>query len=201
MVRTSRRGEEYRSLGALLLLMAVLAVGVVTSCGGGGGGSDGELCDQCGDSPDGPCQSTVLVDPNDPNAPECTRPVVTDPETGQCRVALACRRKVDSGQRRCYPLVAVGGDVDYQFRCDGSRPGGTPGPPPTVTPTPEPTATAQQSCGNGAVEGTEQCDGGVGNATCGTQGCTPPGGSLSCNPLTCKFDYSLCFSGGAGCRN
>ncbi|MEB2286011.1 MAG: hypothetical protein B6D46_14790 [Polyangiaceae bacterium UTPRO1] len=198
MVRTTIRLQGYRSLAALLLLLAVMAAGVVTSCGGGGGGgSDGGLCSQCGDSPDGPCIPSITISPGS-GQPQCTRP--PDANTGTCAVELTCRRKVDSAQRRCYPLAPGGSDVDYQFRCDGSRPGGTPGPPPTVTPTPEPTATVQQTCGNGIVEGTEQCDGGVGNATCGSQGCTPPGGILSCNPQTCRFDYSLCNSGGAGCR-
>ncbi|MCC6764697.1 MAG: hypothetical protein IT293_08545 [Deltaproteobacteria bacterium] len=196
MARTSGGIEAYRSLGAALLVMAVLAVGVITSCGGGGGGSDGGLCDQCGESPDGPCVPSVTISPG-AGQPQCTQTV--DPDTGTCVVQLTCRRKVDSGQRRCYPLAPGGADVDYQFRCDDSRPGGTPGPAPTFTPTPAPTATVQQSCGNGTVEGTEECDGGVGNETCGTRGCSPPGGSLSCSTFTCKFDFSLCISGGAGC--
>jgi hypothetical protein len=190
MARTSRRLEGYRSLGVLLALMAVLTVGLIASCGGGGGSSNGELCDQCGDDPDGPCQSTVLVDPNDSDSPECTRPKVTDEATGQCRVALACRRKVDSGQRRCYPLVVFGGDVDYQFRCDGSRPGGTPGPAPTPTLSPSPGPTSTAICGDGIVQGSEFCDSpSLNGQTCESQGCG--GGILSCS-VVCTFNFSSC---------
>lgn len=196
MARMARGIEAYRSLGALLLVMAVLAVGIITSCGGGGGGSDGELCDQCGDSPDGPCVPSITISPGE-GQPQCTRPV--DPSTGTCVVELTCRRRVDSGQRRCFPLAPGGADVDYQFRCDGSRPGGTPGPARTATPTPDPTATVQQTCQNGIREGSEECDQtDLGGETCGTKGCSPPGGILSCS-IACTFNYALCTSGGIGC--
>lgn len=193
MARTSAGFEAYRSLGALLLVMAVLAAGVITSCGGGGGGgSNGELCDQCGDDPDGPCQTTVLVDPNDPHAPSCSLPVITDPSTGQCRVALECRRKVDSGQRRCYPKLGFGQDspVDAQFRCDGSRPGGTPGPAPTPTLSPSPGPTSTSICGNGVIESGEDCEAGnLNGESCTSLSCGI--GSLGCS-VNCKFNFSGC---------
>lgn len=186
MARTSRGVEGYRSLGVLLALMAVFAVGLVASCGGGGGGSDGGLCDQCGDDPDGPCQPTVEVEPG-PKAPQpCNSPGATAP----CTVSLTCRRKVDSGQRRCYPLAPGGADVDYQFRCDGSRPGGTPGPAatPTFTPSPGPTSTA--ICGNGIVEGSEDCDlTNLDGQSCESQQCGF--GILSCS-VVCTFNFSGC---------
>ncbi len=195
MAYIGRQIQEFRSLWMLLLVVAVLSAGVITSCGGGGGGggSDGELCDQCGDDPDGPCVDSIVVTPGE-GQPQCTRMV-----EGDCVVDLTCRRKVDEGQRRCFPLAPGGADVDYQFRCDGSRPGGTPGPAPSFTPTPDPTATAAQECRNGVREGTEECDqGDLDSETCGSQGCNPPGGILSCTQ-TCTFNYSACASGGVGC--
>jgi hypothetical protein len=197
MVHDERWVGDSRSLWVLLILVAVFAAGVITSCGGGGGGggSDGELCDQCGDDPDGPCLPSITVVPGD-GQPQCTRPV--DPATGTCVVELACRRKVDSGQRRCYPKAPGGADVDYQFRCDGSRPGGTPKPPePTNTTSPGPTATSvPQTCGNGVREGTEACDSpDLDGETCESKGCG--GGTLSCRVDCGGFNFSLCT--GIGC--
>ncbi len=198
MARTSARFGEYRSLGVLLLVMAVVAGGVITSCGGGGGSSNGGLCEQCGDDPDGPCQTSIVIMPGD-GQPQCTNPV--DPATGTCTVELECRRKVDSGQRRCYPVLpytnVMDRNVDSQFRCDGSRPGGTPGPAPTPTLSPSPGPTSTAICGNGIVEGGEQCDGtNLNGQSCVSQGCG--NGTLSCS-VVCKFNFSLCASFGLGC--
>jgi hypothetical protein len=209
MVHDERRVGDSRSLWVLLILVAVFAAGVITSCGGGGGGggSDGELCDQCGDDPDGPCRPTITivpVVPDDPNdgIPKCVNDI--DATTGECIVELTCRRKVDSGQRRCYPLLDKLTDpqphqnADSQFRCDGSRPGGTPKPPePTNTTSPGPTATAvPQTCGNGIREGTEECDSpDLAGETCESQGCG--GGTLSCQANCQGFNFSLCT--GIGC--
>jgi hypothetical protein len=188
MVHDERRIQDYRSLWVLLIMVAVLAAGVISSCGGGGGGgSDGEICDQCGDDPDGPCIPSFTIVPGD-GQPQCTRPV--DPSTGTCVVELTCRRKVDSGQRRCYPKAPGGADVDYQFRCDGSRPGGTPGPAATETPSPAPTSTVAQTCGNGIREGSEDCDqSDLSGESCVSQDCGT--GILSCS-VACTFNFSLC---------
>ena len=204
MARTERRWQELRSLWLVLLAIGLLAGSVITSCGGGGGGSDGLLCDQCGDDPDGPCVPSITivpVVPDDPNdrIPQCTS---GDPSTGSCTVQLACRRKVDSSQRRCFPVAPGGNDVDYQFRCDGSRPGGTPRPDPTSTPTPEPEPTstsAASTCNNQIREGNEVCDGtDLNNQTCESRNCTLPGGFLSCRVDCAGFNVSNC--NGTGCQ-
>lgn len=202
MARSERRVQEFRSLWVLLIAIGMLAGVVITSCGGSGGGSDGELCNQCGDDPDGPCRPSIIITavvPDDPNdrVPRCTRDI--DPATGTCTVELACRRKVDSSQRRCFPLAPGGNDVDYQFRCDGSRPGGTPRPQPTPTlsPTPETTA-VPQTCNNSMREGTEECDSiDLGGQSCETL-CNSPGGFLSCR-VDCTFSFDNCLAGNAGC--
>ena len=75
MARTSGWIQEYRWLGVLLFMTAVLSAVVITSCGGGGGGgSAGGLCDQCGDDPDGPCMKSfeITVDDTNDRAPGCT---------------------------------------------------------------------------------------------------------------------------------
>lgn len=192
MARTSRGIEEYRSLGVLLVLMAVLAVGLIASCGGGGGGSDGLLCDQCGDDPDGPCVPSITINKVEGDKqPQCTSGSGAD-----CVVRLTCRRKVDEGQRRCYPLAPGGADVDYQFRCDGSRPGGTPGPAPTPTLSPSPGPTSTAVCGDSIVQGDEDCDQtNLGGHSCESEGCGA--GILSC-AVNCTFNFSGCT--GLNCR-
>lgn len=48
-----------------------------------------------------------------------------------------------------------------------------------------------QTCGNGVIEGTEQCDGGnLNGATCSLLG--QGTGSLGCDPLRCRYDTSGC---------
>jgi hypothetical protein len=141
----------------------------------------------------------VIPDDPDDRIPRCTRDI--DVGSGTCVVELACRRKVDSGQRRCFPLAPGGNDVDYQFRCDGSRPGGTPRPEPTVTltPSPDPTATnSAATCNNNIIEGDEVCDGTALNGqSCASQGCVS--GILSCRVDCQGFNVQLCTGIGAGC--
>jgi len=62
------RIDGHKWMGAALLVVAA-CLAVVSSCGqgGGGGSSNGELCDQCGDT-DGPCLATVQVTGNDADA-------------------------------------------------------------------------------------------------------------------------------------
>jgi hypothetical protein len=199
MGRTQLVAEQYRSLGFLLLLVAAVTATIVASCGGGGGSSNGGLCEQCGVSPDGPCQSTAFVLPGATQPEPCPSADSTNPD--HCvSVALICRRKVDSAQQRCYPAPVGATDPanpDFNFRCDGSRPGGTVLPHPTATPTSTPASTSTpisgQVCGNGSVEGTEQCDGGnLNGMTCGDF-CANDGGALLCT--SCVFDFTECTGG------
>ncbi len=73
-------------------------------------------------------------------------------------------------------------------------------PVPSLTPTPAPTAVA--ICGNGIVEGDEQCDGtAFDTSQCLEDFCTcddfcdDAGGTLGCNP-DCTIDFSGCTAGG-----
>lgn len=57
--------------------------------------------------------------------------------------------------------------------------------------------TVSLTCGNGAIEAGEDCDGAaLGGATCASATANAmPNGVLSCSP-TCTFDFSQCSSGG-----
>lgn len=130
---TRTRGE-YGSLVVLLALIACAVTIAVSSCGGGGGGSSGGLCAQCGDT-DGPCQNPFTLSADDTR----TRPSGC-PATGDCTFGLTCLRKLDSAQRRCFPLDQ-NGNLDILYRCDGARPNpNTATPAPTSTPGPTSTA-------------------------------------------------------------
>lgn len=127
--------REARSFAAGMLVLGIVSATTIVSCGGSSDGdSNGGLCEQCGDT-DGPCNiAGATVSGND--RPEgCT----TDP----CDVQLQCVRKVDSGQRRCFPLNPTTDSLDFRYECDGSRPAlvPTPRPEPTATLTPNATAT------------------------------------------------------------
>ena len=58
------------------------------------------------------------------------------------------------------------------------------------------------TCGNGAIDATEECDGkNLHDETCATLGMGA--GMLSCDPVTCSYDTSMCANrpsgmGGAG---
>ena len=141
---TMRRiARGYLSLGVVLGLVVALSM-ALTSCGSGGGGSDGGLCSQCGDDPDGPCLPSVEVD-RGPDAPDpCNSPSTS---SEPCVVNLGCFRKLGSAQRRCFPLVGNTDQAQPQFECDGARANqSTPRPSstPTLTTssTPVPTNTA-----------------------------------------------------------
>ena len=185
--------ERYRTLFFSLLLVVAVAASIISSCGGGGSGPDGGLCSQCGTS-DGPCQSTGFIVPG-ANQPV---PCPTAPAPGPTCVErpLICRRKSNSAQQRCFPAASDDpqSDVDFFFRCDGSRPGGTLVPA-TVTPTTggTPTPASTPVCGNGIAEAGEQCDGAdLRGETCDDL-CIGAGGTLTCNG-----DCTLNFSGCAG---
>lgn len=122
--------RELRSLAAVILLVAGLSATTVTSCGGGGGSPDGKLCQQCGDT-DGPCISPATIDDEE-------RPSFC-PAEGNCQVRLLCVRKLDSGQRRCFPADPASNRLDVDYECDGERP--DPSGNPTTTSTPQPTTT------------------------------------------------------------
>ena len=200
MERVRIIAEEYRSLALLLLLVGAVSGTAIMSCGGGGGSADGGLCSQCGVSPDGPCQAEVFVAPG-PDAPEPCKADVPNPQATCGPIKLLCRRKVDSAQQRCFPLLP-GDGLDFQFKCDGSRPGGTALPEPTKTPTGTPvpgtptvtvTATPGPNCGNGVVDTDEgeECDGiNLDGMTCSDL-CDEGAGALGCTAL-CIFDFTSC---------
>jgi hypothetical protein len=73
---------------------------------------------------------------------------------------------------------------------------------PTPTRTPLPTSTPPAICGNGVVEGNEECDGNAFDTTaCVEEVCTcedvcdDPGGRLDCR-RNCTIDFSRCTAGG-----
>ena len=133
-MRTMDRRTNTRPLRPTVFLVALLALAALAPFAGCGsnGSSDGGLCAQCGDDPDGPCLPSVVV-PRRPDAPAPCNVALADPAP-DCTVALRCLRKLGSAQRRCFPF-----DSDPQFRCDGERAN-----PSTLTPlpaTPSPTTT------------------------------------------------------------
>ena len=135
--------RRYGSLTLLLLLVGGGAAVLVTSCGSGGGSPNGDLCDQCGDSPDGPCQPSVSTADlsNDQIQRLCADQTTACPPTD---LALACLRKLGSAQRRCFPAD----DRFSDFECDGARanrPTATLTPTVTATPAETPTTTSTSS--------------------------------------------------------
>jgi hypothetical protein len=129
--------RELRSFAVVVILIGVVSATAFVSCGSGGGGGDsnGDLCQQCGDS-DGPCNVAGATVPADDLTNGCPG------GAAECHVDLSCTRKVDSGQRRCFPIDPTTGQLDFFFKCDGSRPiqSFAPTLTPTVTATPEPSA-------------------------------------------------------------
>lgn len=122
---------------------AVLACALaLVSCGGGSDDSNGGLCDQCGES-DGFCRGEagippIIVTEGDDRLP-CDADVPGGAQaTRPCELNLTCLRKLDSAQRRCFPIA-----FDPQFRCDGSRPD-----------------LGALLCGNGTLDPGEECDDG-----------------------------------------
>jgi hypothetical protein len=131
MRTTGRKQREHVAFAAVLMLIASVCMTVITSCGGGGdGSSDGKLCQQCGDT-DGPCLRGDEVSGDD--RPDFCG--TKDP----CIVGLVCLRKLDSAQRRCFPVDPTTQQLDILYRCDGARP--NPSGLATLTPTALPTAT------------------------------------------------------------
>ena len=139
MTGTDAGKRQYRSIIVILAAMWIGSAIIIASCGSDGG-SDGQLCQACGDS-DGPCRSTGTVEAGHPDASE-----VCVNGTGPCTVGLVCRRKLDSAQRRCFPVLEGTSDPDPEpaafFHCDGSRPNAE-----------------VRLCGNNTKESNEVCDG------------------------------------------
>lgn len=183
--------REYRWLIFALLLASTSAT-LITSCGGSSGGTNGEICDQCGDT-DGPCISPAFIVPG-ANQPEPC-PTAPLPETCVSR-NLICRRGVDTAQQRCYPANSSGTDVDASFKCKGTRPGPTLQPatltPTPATPVPSPTKTfdSRAVCGDGVIQGLEDCESGdFAGKTCASI-CGSGSGFLQC--VACTISTSEC---------
>jgi hypothetical protein len=195
--------ENHQWIGAVLLAVAV-GLAVVSSCGkgGGDGSSNGELCDQCGDT-DGPCLGSVQVTGADADA---LCPALGTPSP--CDITLMCLRKLNSSQRRCFPEDST---LDF-FECDGSRANRrTATPTPTATRTATPTATATSTgltpspgltptptptssplCGNGRIDAGEDCDGSLLNGQSCQTLCAGSTGTLACDDTDCTFDFTDC---------
>jgi hypothetical protein len=203
------------------MLAIASGIALTSGCGSGGGGgsSDGLLCQQCGHT-DGPCQQSVTVSGSDAQA------LCPSGQTS-CDVQLACFRKLGSAQRRCFPADARleqfecdGARANRNTAtpvpsttptpvesvtatatgptATGATPTLTASPSVTATlsPTPEPTP----SCGNGVLEGDEECDSGMFDTNCIADVCTcedfclDAGGTLSCN-ADCTANFSQCTGG------
>lgn len=109
---------------------------------------------------------------------------------------------------RCNPATQRCGDADGDGIPDEVDPTTPPGPtpqrtatpaatppatPPAASPTPAPTATPGSNCGNGVIDGDEECDGAdLDDNTCFDL-CDQEdeGGTLRCNP-DCTYDFSGC---------
>jgi hypothetical protein len=159
-----RRG--LRSLVVVAGLIGIVAATTLVSCGGSDdGSSNGNLCEQCGDT-DGPCNAAGADPTGDDRPSFCT----TDP----CHVQLTCVRKVDSGQRRCFPADPATHQLDLRYECDGSRPIESFAPP-TATPVPSATSTPAESSTPSSTAPT---------ATAPTPSATGPTPSGSATPAT-----------------
>ena len=97
MGRTSGWVREYRSLGLLLVLVAVLTAAVISSCGSGGSNADGGLCSQCGDDPDGPCHTFVNITPGE-NGVHCNSEARRGPQSRR-HVSGVFEMPTEVGQR------------------------------------------------------------------------------------------------------
>ena len=134
--------RELRAFAVVVLLIGAVSATTMMSCGGSSDGdSNGNLCEQCGDT-DGPCNAAGASTSGDDRPAGCG---TTDP----CQVELRCVRKVDSGQRRCFPVNPSTDQLDLRYECDGSRPiesfAPTVTPLPSVTLTPSATATPEST--------------------------------------------------------
>ena len=97
-----------------------------------------------------------------------------------------------------------GSSFDEDFQNGGEPPegegmGGAGG---TGSPGSGPGDVSEELCGNGVIDGGEECDGAkTGGATCQSLGFSG-GGALNCDPVTCTYDESMCRrppgQGGAG---
>lgn len=91
------------------------------------------------------------------------------------------------------PGTSTSGFPDTTTDVPGTSTTNDPTNDPTNNPTNDPTNPAQ--CGNGVIDGNEQCDGANLNGfTCEALG--NAGGTLQCDPVTCTFDTQMCEGGG-----
>ena len=80
---------------------------------------------------------------------------------------------------------------DGEPQDEGSGAGGGPGTSGSPGTGPGDVA-LDELCGNGVIDGGEECDGALlGGATCQTLGFSG-GGALNCDPVTCTYDESMC---------
>lgn len=141
MSNTDAGTREYPTLMFLLAVALIGSALTVASCGSGSS-SDGALCDQCGES-DGFCQGELGI-PQLRVTADTTLPCDGDDVIAgttvarPCDLTLTCLRKLDSAQRRCFPIA-----YDPQFRCDGARPD-----------------LGELFCGNNELDPGEDCDDG-----------------------------------------
>jgi hypothetical protein len=173
--------RELRSFAVVVILIGLVSATAFISCGGGGGGGDsnGDLCEQCGDT-DGPCNVAGATVPADDLTNGCPG------GASECHVELSCTRKVDSGQRRCFPEDPTTGQLDFFFKCDGSRPiqSFAPTLTPTATVTPVPSATETPASTEPTATGPTPSA----TAPTPTATATPEGGDNGDVDVTIDFD-------------
>ena len=225
MVRTRAVGNSYWPLGVVLFLIATGSA-VFISCGSGGS-SNGALCQQCGQT-DGPCQPSVTVSGSDAQMLCPSGQTSCEIQLACFRKLGSAQRRcfpadAQFEQFRCdgeranrvtpspiLTLTATPMISPTSTAPTASATGVTPTPTQTVpiTPTPAPAQTPTPAasptpvCGNGTLEGNEECDGTViDNSSCAADVCTcddfcdSPGGTLSCN-RDCTVNFSQCTGGG-----
>jgi hypothetical protein len=224
MARTRDAGSRLWARGVVLFLVAAGSAALI-SCGSGGS-SNGGLCEQCGQT-DGPCQPSVTVSGSDAQTLCPSGQTSCDIQLACFRKLGSAQRRcfpadAQFEQFRCDgeranrqtpspiltptptptlaptstgPTARATGVTPTQTASAPSAPTSTP-----TTPTPAPSPTAV--CGNGILEGDEECDGTViDNSSCAADVCTcddfcdNPGGTLSCN-ADCTVNFSQCTGGG-----
>ena len=124
-------------------------------------------------------------DPEEPNAFQTqTGPTTTSAED-------------DSDSGEVPDLPAGDGDGDPTTGDGDGDPTTTTGDPTTTTTTTTGDGDGDAMCGNGVVDGGEQCDGGNLNGfSCTDLGYA--GGTLACDPVTCTYDASGCMTDPGG---
>ncbi len=91
---------------------------------------------------------------------------------------VACVDCITEFKVDCMDALARPDQVGYPPECDAA----VPTPTPTITPTPTVTATVTPACGNGVLDGAEECDDG---GTADGDGCSSTCQLESANPAVC----------------